>query len=186
MKVKSGTMGDMVTLQDRPRPLTLIAIAASTILAGALIGASTNAINAAISPTYFISIMGWLRVDDVWRASVAEGILEGLVLGIVFALVFTTTIGIITKATCCYTTALRYLLAILAATYGCWAAGGLIAIGLASFSHDFFRAKFIGVPVEFGPMLRYAWVGGSIWGVEFGGLLAVVIGLVAFRARRRR
>ena len=176
----------VVPTPARPRPLALIAIVASTILAVVIVGASTNAINGAVSPAYFVNIMGWHGVTDVWRASIAEGILEGLVFGVVFALVFTATIGIITKVTCPYLIALRYLLAILAAAYGCWAAGGLLAIGLASFSPEFYRRTFMGVPDEFGPMLRYAWVGGSIWGVELGGLLALVIGLVAFRARWRR
>lgn len=168
------------------RPLALLGIAITSILAGAVVGASTNAINGAVSPTYFVRIMEWQDVSDVWRASLAEGILEGLIFGIVFALIFTTTIGIVTKATCTYLTALRYLLVILLAVYGCWAIGGLIGMGLATLSPEFYRRAFIGVPEDFGQMLRYAWVGGSIWGVEFGGLLALVIGLVIFRARWRR
>lgn len=168
------------------RPMGLLGIAATTILAGALVGASTNAINGAVSPTYFVNIMGWHGVANVWRASIAEGILEGLVFGVFFALVFTATVGIVTKATCTYAAGVRCLLAILLAVYACWAAGGLIAMGLASFSPEFYRRAFVGVPEDFGQMLRYAWVGGSIWGVEFGGLLSVVIGLVIFSARWRR
>ena len=75
---------------------------------------------------------------------------------------------------------------IVAATYACWVLGGLIAMGLAALSPEFYRRAFIGVPQEFGPMLRYAWVGGSIWGAEFGGLLSLAIGLVLFRAKWRR
>ncbi len=35
-------------------------------------------------------------------------------------------------------------------------------------------------------MLRYAWVGGSIWGTELGGLLSVILGVVVLRANWRR
>ena len=35
-------------------------------------------------------------------------------------------------------------------------------------------------------MLAYAWVGGSIWGVQLGGLVSVVLGLVVLRANWRR
>ena len=38
---------------------------------------------------------------------------------------------------------------------------------LAALFPDAYRATFIGVPEEFGPMLAYAWVGGSIWGILF-------------------
>ena len=41
------------------------------------------------------------------------------------------------------------------------------------------------VPEEPSAMLRYAWVGGSIWGLEFGGLAAVVVASVLFAAARR-
>ena len=70
--------------------------------------------------------------------------------------------------------------------YLCWAFGGLAAMGLATLSPDFYRQAFIGVPNEFGAMLRYAWVGGSIWGAELGGLVSVVVGLVVLRANWRR
>ncbi|ERK03260.1 hypothetical protein HMPREF0860_2478 [Treponema socranskii subsp. socranskii VPI DR56BR1116 = ATCC 35536] len=30
-------------------------------------------------------------------------------------------------------------------------------------------------------MIRYAWVGGSIWGVSFGGILVMIIGTIMFR-----
>ena len=168
------------------RPFALVAAAGTTILAGAVIGASTNAINGAVSPTYFVNVLGWQAVSNVWRASIAQGIFEGVVFGVAFAAVFTLTIGIVTRATCPYRTVLRWLLMIVAATYACWAAGGLIAMGLAALSPEFYREAFIGVPQELGPMLRYAWVGGSIWGAQFGGLLSLVIGLVLFRAKWRR
>ena len=61
-----------------------------------------------------------------------------------------------------------------------------MAMGLATLSPEFYRKAFIGVPDEFVPMLRYAWVGGSIWGAMFGCLLAAVISLVSFVVRSRR
>jgi hypothetical protein len=54
-------------------------------------------------------------------------------------------------------------------------------MGLAAPSPEFYRRAFIGVPEEFGPMLGYAWAGGSIWGLELGGLLSVVLGLIVLR-----
>ncbi|MCI0462502.1 MAG: hypothetical protein L0Z62_36590 [Gemmataceae bacterium] len=177
---------DEPELRSEARPLALVGIALTGILAGAVFGALTNAINGAVSPTYFVNILGWHDVEDVWRASIAQGVFEGLVFGTLFALVFTTGVGIITRGTCTYGFALRYLLGILAAAYLCWALGGLLAMGLAALSPEFYRRAFIGVPEEFGAMLRYAWVGGSILGAQLGGLVCVILGLVIVRAKWRR
>lgn len=171
---------------QRMRPVALLLIAASAIIGGTLIGASTNAINGVISPDYFRSIMRWDDVDDIWRAGVAQGIFEGLIYGLLFSLIFTLVVGVVSRARCSFTFALRYLLAIIAAIYVCWAVGGIIAMGLAALSPDFYRHTFVGVPDDFGLMMRYAWVGGSIWSAMFGGVLAAVIGSILFATRWRR
>ena len=56
-----------------------------------------------------------------------------------------------------------------------WCMGGVLAMGLATLSPEFYRNAFRGVPTDFGEMLRYAWVGGSIWGVMFGAVLSLMI-----------
>ncbi len=167
------------------RPLSLFGVAVTGVFAGAALGAVTNAINGWVSPQYFVQILGWRDIDDVWRASVAQGILEGLLFGVLFSLVFTAGVGIISRAACSYRLASRYLLAIVSGAFACWLIGGGAAMGLASLSPEFYRSTFIGVPAETGPMLAYAWVGGSIWGVQFGALVCVVLGLVVLRAKWR-
>src|SRR3954447_3211362 len=169
-----------------PRPLDLAAIAVTGVLAGGLLGAITNAVNGRVSPTYFVTVLGRQGVEDVWRASIAQGAFEGLLFGIFFSLLFTTVTGIITGAACPYGFAARHLLGILGGALGCWALGGLLAVALAALSPGFYRRAFFGVPEEAGPMLRYAWVGGSIWGIELGGLLSVTLGLVVLRAGCKR
>ena len=180
-------MGDGDTYRpQRTRPLDLGAIAVSGVLASGFLGATTNAVNGRVSPLYFVTILGWHEVADVWRASVAQGAFEGLLFGVFFSLVFTVGTGIITSAACPYWLALKHLLGILAVTYLCWALGGLTGMGLASLSPEFYRSMFIGVPEQRWPMLRYAWVGGSIWGAELGGLMSVILGLVVLRANWHR
>jgi hypothetical protein len=164
----------------------LAGIVLSAVLASGFLGGTTNAVNGAVSPTYFVTIMRWTDVEDVWRASIAQGIFEGLLFGVFFSLIFTVATGLITAASCSFGFAFRHLLGVLGGAYLCWALGGLLAMGLAALSPDFYRRAFIGVPREFGAMLRYAWVGGSIWGAELGGLVSVVVGLVVLRANWRR
>jgi hypothetical protein len=170
----------------RTRPLALAALAICGVLASGFLGGTTNAVNGWVSPTYFVTILRWREVEDVWRASIAQGIFEGLLFGVFFSLIFTIATGIITRISCTFGFAFRHLLGILAGAYVCWAFGGLAAIGLASLSPEFYRRAFYGVPQATGPMLRYAWVGGSIWGAELGALMSVLIGIVVMRANWQR
>ena len=63
----------------------------------------------------------------------------------------------------------------------CWTIGGLLAMSLASLSPDFYKSHFIAVPTEKIEMLKYAWVGGSIWGCTSGGLLGAFLGIVIIK-----
>ena len=51
---------------------------------------------------------------------------------------------------------------------------------LASLRSEFYNSQFYDVPKEKTEMLKYAWVGGSIWGGMIGGLLSAVFGLKWF------
>ena len=166
--------------------MALAGLVLTGIVAGAVLGATTNAVNGSVSPLYFVNVLGWDHVADVQRAAIAQGILEGLGIGVVLSLVFTFVVGLISRASCPYGFGLAHLLGIVGATYIGWTLGGLAAVGLAALSPEFYRETIRGVPDDHAGMLRYAWVGGSISGAELTGLASVVLGLVLFRANWRR
>ncbi|HEY1066482.1 MAG TPA: hypothetical protein VGE52_10250 [Pirellulales bacterium] len=168
------------------RPLALIAVALTGVFLGAALGAASNAVNGWVSPLYFVNILHWDDVQDVWRAAIAQGVFEGLATGLLFSLIFTAGAGYITGAACRYGFAIKHLLGIVAGAAGLWALGGLLAMGLAALSPEFYRRAIIGVPDDFREMLAYAWVGGSLVGLQIGGFAALVIGLVILRANWRR
>ncbi|AMM51685.1 hypothetical protein TH61_11530 [Rufibacter sp. DG15C] len=155
--------------------MTILWIAITSVLASGFVGASTNFINGYVSPTYYRNIMGW-DFEGIWAASVAQGIFEGLLYGIVFTLIFILTISLVTKGQATFRFGASHLLRIMGFVYLSWVIGGLIAIGLATLSPDFYTRTFINVPEDFGLMIGYAWVGGSIWGALFGGLFGTVLG----------
>src|SRR2546429_208717 len=97
-------------VRREPRPLALAAIAVCGVLASGFLGGTTNAVNGAVSPAYFVTILGWSGVEDVWRASIAQGIFEGLLFGVFFSLVFTVATGVITGASCSFRFAFGHLL----------------------------------------------------------------------------
>jgi len=157
--------------------LTIFSVALTCVLIGGSIGAITNMINGAVSPYYFRAIMHW-DFQGIWTASVAQGILEGLLYGVIFAFIFTTGLGLVTKGQSSYSFAFRQLLKIVAIVVSCWIIGGLIAIFLSLLSPDFYKAHFPLTPSDKMEMVKFAWVGGSIWGGMIGGLLGAILGVV--------
>lgn len=168
------------------RPLALVGLAVTGIITGAVLGSLTNSINGWISPLYFRTVLRWHDVENVWRASIAEGIFEGLLFGFFLGMVFTIVVGCVSKARCSYGFGVMVLMFVAVAALVCWAVGGLLGMGLAALSPEFYRHAFRGVPQDFREMLRYAWVGGSIWGLEFGGFALTVLGSFLFYARWQR
>ena len=152
---------------------------------GGLIGAITNMVNGVVSPLYFKTIMRWDNVENIMGAAVTQGIFEGLIQGILFSAIFASVVGVKSNDDEKYFTVLKFISTISLIIVGAWTVGGLIAIGLSLLSPEFYRSAFIGVPEEFKEMEKYAWVGGSIWGAMFGGLLTVILGSVVYAKKRR-
>ena len=167
------------------KPFSIIALWITAIIGAAILGLVTNAINAQVSEQYFRTILGWQNVVDIKRAIVAQGVFEGLICGIVLSTFFLAVIAFVSKARCDYFLGLRYIAGLIAMAFLLWVVGGVLAIALVSLSPEFYRSHFIGVPDSTADRVRYAWVGGSIWGVQFGGAAATFIFMALFRARWR-
>jgi hypothetical protein len=145
------------------------------VAGGACLGAVTNAVNGALSPRYFIDVMGWRRETNIWVASILWGILEGAAFGLAYAFVFMALISFASHRRCRFSHALRYGLVTLALAFGFWILGGASGVAYADIFRDRCDHRFFGYHDEWPSLARYAWVRGSIWGIESGGFLAVLI-----------
>jgi len=174
------------SLLEDARPARVLLVPLACIVAGAVFGGLTNAINGAIGPEHFRVNLRWQDVQQIWRATVAQGVFAGLIYGVLFSVVFTAVVGLVSRARCAFAFVWSHLMAVFFAILCCWAASGVIGIGLAALSPEFFRHTFPGVPEGFGPLTRYAWVGGSTFGALFGALLAAVLAPILFAIRWRR
>jgi hypothetical protein len=156
-----------------------------SIIGGGLLGALTNFINGRVSPLYFKNIMRWKEVANIPRAAIAQGILEGLICGLIFGTIFVVAVSIISRLRVPIGQSITYLGFLFFSAFLAWCMGGVTAMALAWISPDFYRHVFIGVPEEPSSMLRYAWVGGSIWGVQFGGFALLIVWVVVFGIKWR-
>jgi hypothetical protein len=156
-----------------------------SILGGGVLGAVTNFINGRVSPLYFQNILRWNDISDIPRAAIAQGVFEGLICGLIFGTVFVLAVSIISKLRLGIAHSLSYLGFLFGSAFLAWCLGGLLAMLLAWISPDFYKQAFIGVPKDFSSMLGYAWVGGSIWGVQFGGFALLIIWIAVFGLKWR-
>ena len=168
------------------KPLRICIVCMSCIMLSGLIGLCTNLINAVISPEYFINIMHWEEVENLIRSAGAQGLYQGLGQGLFFALVFSCVYIISNNAERNISAVLKWIVCMGLASIGLWVIGGIIAIALSALSPEFDKQTFIGVPDGYAAMFRYAWVGGSIWGITFGGIIVMIIGTVLFRNMSKR
>lgn len=103
----------MSTQIEKSNFKTLFLVTLVCILTGGFIGAITNMINGAISQNYFKIIMKW-DFDDIWIATVAQGIFEGLIYGVIFSIIFTMGFGILTKGQASFKFAMKQLIRVVA------------------------------------------------------------------------
>lgn len=165
------------------KTITLLLTIIFCLFFGALIGGGTNAINGIVSPTYFINILGWEAHYNIWVMSIFQGIFEGLLYGFIFAVVYTTVASLKIEAPVKNIELFKFFITLGTAVLVFWFSGGIIAVLLAYLGPEFYRNAFIAVPKETEAMLRYAWVGGSIWGGLLGGVLSLVVGVSIFKQK---
>ena len=170
-------------MENKSKPLHYFYLFLTGIILSILAGLLTNMINGLISPLYFKSIMGWQNITGIYRAIIAQGIFEGIIFGIFLSLFYTISVIIISKWKCTYRLGIKYLIFLFIITIACWIIGGLLGLGLAELSPDFFKNTFRLAPDNFNDMLGYAWIGGSIWGIQFGGICTIIIGSLLFKIR---
>jgi hypothetical protein len=169
----------------RTRPGDLFAILGLCTVSGGLFGLLTSIINGLVSQDYFRAVMGWADLNDIRRAAIAEGWMEGVALGAILGVILAVIVGYVSKARCSYKTVVKYIGWIFGGAVVCWIIGGLLGIGLASLSPEFFSHTFIGVPPDSGGRLAYAWVGGSINGATLGAFASTILAGIAFRGEWR-
>jgi hypothetical protein len=149
------------------------------VFAGAFIGASTNAVNGALSPEYYRAVLGW-DFPGIWAASVAQGIMKGALYGVLFA-VFILLVVLLSKRRISWGHIRRPILKAAGLVYLAWLAGGVISLLLACVSPDFYRNIFREVPPQLIPLMKFAWVGGSIQGAVYGGLVSAIVTAIGIK-----
>ncbi len=164
---------DKHLLLDEGKPASLVLMAFLIVIAGGLVGGLVNLVNGLVSETYFRNIMGW-DFEGIWIAAVLLGATQGLMYSLVLTVMYTMGFGMLTKGQAGWSFARRQMLKMLGTVLGLWLMGGLFAVLAASMFPDFYIRVIRQVPRQTGPMLAYAWAGGSIWGVLIGGVLAVL------------
>ena len=173
------------SVQVRGAAVFVILFVVGVALAAAL-GGVFNAINGRVSPLYFATIIGWTGVSNIWWASIEQGIKQATLIGCVLSALLSIGLAVMSRGKCPLDLGLHFLMGVFAAISLCWTFGGIVAIWMVLKYTAFYRQTFIGVPDEVGEMVRYAWVGGSIWGAYAGSVLSIAVAFVIFRARRKR
>jgi hypothetical protein len=97
------------------------------------------------------------------------------------AVLFAGVVGFVSKAKCPITLSARYLGGILIAALTLWGLGGLAGWTLATIDPGWYQSHFL-APTDVAEVPRFAFVGGSIWGLQFGGIASVILGCILFRA----
>lgn len=163
---------------------SLLVLLPTGMVASSVLGAVTNMINGAVSPEYFSIVMGWSRHGNIWARSVFQGALEGLAYGLAFSFIFMMTAAIASRLKCDYRHAVAYIPLACGGVLITWTIGGVIGLTWAATNPPLYRSVFPVVPYV--GVERFGWVGGSIWGAIYGGLIVVGLASALFVIRWKR
>jgi hypothetical protein len=140
-----------------------------------------------VSPTYFNAIVGWMYGGAMsWGDVVFQGLLESTAFGVLLAVAFTLAFVL---ATGCRATLHEAAIALVVGIIVClalWLVGGLAGVAWTTISPVSFRSAFHVVAPTQAALVRWGFVGGSIWGANLGGLAAIVTASIVVHLRYRR
>ena len=177
------TLLDVPLDYERQRPASLFLLLRTLVGTGGAIGAGTNAVNGFVSPTYFLTNLGWNAVN-VWLKAILQGLVEGLIYGLLMGAVFTIGFALMTRRRGTWALARRQIRRMVVIICVCWVLGGVTAILLPPSWIPELDHIYINIPQATGARTSYTWVWGSILGGIRGGVLAVLVGLIGvWRAR---
>jgi len=163
---------------------TLAIICGIAPIAGAVLGAIMNTIDGQVSADYFAIVMSW-DGQTAGIHAIAHGVLEGFAAGLLLGFFFAIVIAASTRGRCPLPLALRsFALAPAIAMIG-WFFGGGIGVTLALLWPQLWGFFFVGVPPRV-DLVRFAWVGGSIWGGYGGALIGLIVASITLHLRWRR
>ena len=176
----------MGTSRRRRQFLTLLGVAVTGVIVSAVLGGLTNIVNGWVCPNFFINVWqaNWPYEWNLRQVAFAQGVLEGLLYGVGFALIYTTGVAVLSRGTCRYRPAVRPMKWIALGAVAGWVLGGFAGLQLAAVRPDVYRSI---TPTDswLVDLLADAWVLGSIWGIELGGLTSTALGLVLFARQAR-
>jgi hypothetical protein len=161
---------------------TFLKLMLTGIVGALILGIFCNGINAKVCSEYYRIVLHWnfnfpVEPVSLFYVIIAQGIFEGLLFGIGFSLIFTIAALCIFKTECSYHLGLGYLAVIILGAFIGWFIGGIAGCGLALLSPEWILAQFMQGYISVSP-IRFAWVGGSICGMELGGLIALPIAII--------
>jgi hypothetical protein len=171
------------------QPWRFVVVLVMCLVMAWIVGSATNAVSGTVSLRYFDDIVGWMYPRPITLSSVVrQGFLEASFFGIGFATLFITVYAASTGTRCPFSIVARSLGLAMLITLGCWILGGIAAATWASVSPIGFAQAFpmsatISPESQF---VRWAAVGGSIWGVEAGGIIGLLVASIWLHFRWRR
>lgn len=179
-------MAQATTQTDPPqrRWIPLATILVGTLLGG-ILGMTTFAINATVSPQFFFSqhrmYMSEGATPDVWSYAIAEGLLAGLRSGLFVSTGFAIGAALLTRLQSTFRTVLCHARQILITWLLFWTLGGLTMIVVALLSPERYTAKIFPHADSRSEIVRHAWVKGTQTGSDVGCVVALALSLVVLR-----
>lgn len=169
----------------------LVLVPALCLLVAWLVGTFTNGVNGVVSPAYFRAFFRqaygpMYGGQTTWGDVVAQGLLESTAFGLLLAVAFTLAFALSTGCRATIRDAIRALAPGLVVCLACWLIGGVAGMAWTTLSPQSFRQTFRVIVITQADLVRWGFVGGSIWGVNLGGLLAIVTACVGIHLRWRR